>query len=229
MRMTMTNAVPGSAGEATQSNKESVVEVSSGVGVEKSTLVVAGNPGVSGAQVELPTVIVPKNKGFANLKPLDTLRIEDAKAIRVLGGQATKGVFKLSKTRNCNCNCPNFTKCYYAPLSRNYDGKCALAQAPDRLNRRVLKKIQDGDRGFFEVVMETLDALDMQTLHQKDVKSLTENIRSHCEVFKTFYGERHLMKVQNETKLTFADIENRIKEAVQDGSPKRDDKESREV
>ena len=153
-----------------------------------------------------------------NLTPFNTMSRERAVELSRKGGKAMAGVFQLSKTRNCNKNCPMFGKCWTSGLSPQFKGKCALANIPqsDILGRRTVKAILDGERGFCENMLELLTEIEGRARTNPTLDNLRALAQEYREMYPLLFGTKaRIVSTNLNQGGQVIDIEAQIKQALQ--------------
>lgn len=141
----------------------------------------------------------------------DAQRLEIAKK----GGHATKGVFRVSKTRNCNQNCVMYGRCWASSASNKYDGKCALAQAPDQVSRRTVMAITGGERAYCDLMLELITEIEARTRQDPSLKNLRELNREFRESYPLLWGSKQRIVAQVESKVSgVAEIAEQIRSVL---------------
>ena len=143
----------------------------------------------------------PREKRIANLR-------YDPEIQRERGRKNTG--FRLRKSRNCSKRCPLYGRCMFAPLSKNFGGKCALAnmsELTDKSKRQYLK-ILTGDRQQFQEILQELTAEVLFDVKKEgNFKDKLKFIESVMKFYTTLFGTKAEVQVKGyNVALTWEDL-----------------------
>ena len=158
-----------------------------------------------------------------NLIPITKRTPKERHEISAKGGRATKGKFKLLKSRKCSPRCPLYDRCIYAPLSKNYNGRCALANIDiaDRHKVRYVKLLTGSSNDFVENLKSLLAELDIKTRQSNSTKELRKLLYDYQNVYKTLFGVSIHQDSTIKQDISITDVENKIKELIENEDNKK--------
>jgi len=118
--------------------------------------------------------------------------------------------FMLKKDRNCDSKCPLFYKCMYQPISKDYEGKCALANADikDSTKDGFLKLLIGEEEDRFEVIKSLLSKVYTKTLAQGDLKEDRNTMYDIAKINEYICGKKVRNEIKGEVKneITINDV-----------------------
>lgn len=167
-------------------------------------------------------------------KPNDIVEIARRKGLtpaelgRIAGSKPKKKrkAFILTKRRKCNSKCPLYDRCIFQPLSQNFNGYCALAMNDDiaiRTKQRYIRILTGGENEFIKNMKDLLAELDLKTRASKDHNQMRKLLYDYMNTFKTLFGVKQNIKAKVEQDLTINDVEDKIKELIENEDNKKED------
>lgn len=129
-------------------------------------------------------------------------------------GKGKPKKFKVQKGRKCNEKCQLFPVCFAKYISHTqYNGRCALAEMPERIQDIVKKAYLKGEEGLNELLLEFFITLFTDAL-TKDYEEKKKFLELMIKVKKALYGEKQ--KVIQEGTIAQVDLIQLLEKAEED-------------
>ena len=134
-----------------------------------------------------------------NLIPISSRTPAERQEIARKGGKTVSIYQKVNKMRLCRPKCPIYDKCWARPIKVLDDKgrkRCALNTMTERIKRRTVRLLQDGEEGFNAEIIEMLTRLSVDLDLQNDPKAKERALYQLRECKKAIFGDKQTHKFE---------------------------------